>query len=121
MTGGPAGGGAPVPSGAGVRDPGLQPERTRLAWRRTALAFTVVAVLAARQVAVGSAEAGPDVVAIAGWGAGALVWLAFLAVAHRRTRVLRASPRPAVLPGRTAWAATGCAVVLALSAVTLLW
>ncbi|MEU5158142.1 DUF202 domain-containing protein [Streptomyces sp. NPDC020875] len=121
MTGGPAGGGAPVSSGAGVRDPGLQPERTRLAWRRTALAFTVVAVLAARQVAMGSAEAGPDVVAVVGWGAGALVWLAFLVVAHRRARALRASSRPAVLPGRTAWAATGCAVVLALSAVTLLW
>ncbi|MGH3682337.1 MAG: DUF202 domain-containing protein, partial [Natronosporangium sp.] len=41
MTAGAAGSRTP-------RDPGRQPERTRLAWRRTVLTVTVVALLAVR-------------------------------------------------------------------------
>ncbi|MEV6785516.1 DUF202 domain-containing protein, partial [Streptomyces sp. NPDC051098] len=62
------------------RDPGLQPERTRLAWRRTTLSFTVAAVLAARQAAGG--DPGPaGLIAVA---LSVLVWLVFLRLAHVR-------------------------------------
>lgn len=63
-------------TGPATRDPGLQPERTRLAWRRTVLAVTVVALLAARLAVVRGAP-----LAVAGT---ALLWLAGLAVGHRR-------------------------------------
>jgi hypothetical protein len=58
--------------------PGTARERTRLSWRRTVLAVTVVAVLTVRL----ALHAG------LGWSAPLAVpgWLVVLAVAHRRTR-----------------------------------
>ncbi|RKT03844.1 uncharacterized protein DUF202 [Streptomyces sp. 3211.6] len=101
--------------GTALRDAGLQPERTRLAWRRTTLACSVTAVLALRQALHGNGsplEAGGAAVM-------ALVWVAFLWVAHRRIRQLAAA-RPAGLAPRAAVGAAACAVALAVFAMTLI-
>jgi hypothetical protein len=68
------------------RDPGLQPERTRLAWRRTALGATGISLLAARLALVEGAPLGL-LAAVA-------LWLAVLVVGQRRVTAL-APARPA--------------------------
>ncbi|MFD7402931.1 DUF202 domain-containing protein [Streptomyces sp. NPDC059866] len=97
------------------RDPGLQPERTRLAWRRTTLSGTVAAVLAVRTALHGGVSAPRLVV-------GALccaLWLGFLLVAHRRIHTLAATDRPTALTPRYAAAAALCTVALAACASAL--
>ncbi|MFJ9418066.1 DUF202 domain-containing protein [Streptomyces sp. NPDC101227] len=91
------------------RDPGLQPERTRLAWRRTTLSCTVVALLAGRQLARSRAPGAVEAVLAA---AVALVWLAFVAAAHLRVRDL-ATGRPPDLRPWLALLLAGCTVALA--------
>ncbi|MFF4016756.1 DUF202 domain-containing protein [Streptomyces sp. NPDC001843] len=98
------------------RDPGLQPERTRLAWRRTTLSYAVASVLALRAALHGGATAG-GLVACALCGA---LWVGFLLVAHRRIRAL-ATPgaRTVALAPRHAVAAALCTVATAVCAVAL--
>ena len=81
-------------------DPGLQPERTALAWRRTALALMVGPVVAARLLV-------PDLGAVAAVAAGGGLALGvYVAVSsagrHRRPR---GSPAGVSDPGERAGAA----------------
>lgn len=89
--------GSPDPGSEGApwkRDPGLQPERTRLAWRRTTLACAVAASLAARQ----ALHNGTGPVSVLCAALAALAWLGFLGVAGRRIRAVSAPRPPALSP-----------------------
>ncbi|MET9660801.1 DUF202 domain-containing protein [Streptomyces sp. NPDC006510] len=98
------------------RDPGLQPERTRLAWRRTTLSCTVVALLAVKQALHG----GADPAAVVAVSLSALAWLGFLRVAHLRVLGMgTARPRP--LSARGALTAAACTIALAVFAAAMVF
>ncbi|MGD1222887.1 MULTISPECIES: DUF202 domain-containing protein [Streptomyces] len=101
------------------RDPGLQPERTRLAWRRTTLSSTVAALLAMKT----ALHAGRSVAGLLACALCCALWLGFLALAHHRIRTLStAGPGgPAALAPRHATAAALCTVALAVCAVALVF
>ncbi|MET7570623.1 DUF202 domain-containing protein [Streptomyces sp. NPDC005492] len=99
------------------RDPGLQPERTRLAWRRTTLSSTVAAVLAVKASLHGGAR--PEGVLICALCC--TLWLAFLAVAHHRIRTLTADATPPALSPRLATTAVLCTVAVAVCAAVLVY
>jgi uncharacterized membrane protein YidH (DUF202 family) len=91
-------------------DRGTQPERTRLAWRRTTLGFALVVVLAVRDVVVTpNHRAGVAFIAVA---LSALAWVGFLVLAHRRIRVLTSVDRPPP-PGEAGMLGAAGVVVLA--------
>lgn len=77
-----------------TRDPGRQPERTRLAWRRTTLAVTVVALLAVRLALLGPTPT----LRLLGTAAVLISWLAFLALSWYR--ITGMSPARPAAPGR---------------------
>jgi hypothetical protein len=98
------------------RDPGLQPERTRLAWRRTTLTCAVTALLAVRHT-LRSDRGGVEAVGV---GLEALGFLVFLWASHRRIQRLGAA-RPPVLSARAAVALAGCTTALAVLGAALVY
>ncbi|WP_129838760.1 DUF202 domain-containing protein [Streptomyces sp. RFCAC02] len=92
--------------------PGAQPERTRLAWRRTTLAFAVVVALAAREALRTGRGWVPAALA-------ALLWVGFLALAHRRLLALTAR-RPAPPAGALVVTAAGAVMATAVCAGLML-
>ncbi|XUL87086.1 DUF202 domain-containing protein [Streptomyces galilaeus] len=99
------------------RDPGLQPERTRLAWRRTTLSSTVAAVLAVKAALHGDIR--PEGVIICALCC--TLWLGFLTVAHHRITTLAAGGPPRPLAPRHATAAVLCTVAVAVCAAVLVY
>ncbi|MEV8505577.1 DUF202 domain-containing protein [Actinoplanes sp. NPDC051475] len=74
-----------------MSDPGASAERTRLAWRRTGLSATAVALLAARPAFV----PGAGLAVTLGAGLAMAGWAALVGLAYRRAHGLSAwPPRP---------------------------
>lgn len=117
----------PVPP-SDLYDPGLQPERTELAWRRTALAIAVGSLLSLRVfplVLPTGAEGWGFAPGVLGVATAALLWIAARRRQRRTTAVLTArasGPLPGGgLPLVLTVFATGFGVVaLALVIVALL-
>ncbi|SCK52534.1 DUF202 domain-containing protein [Streptomyces sp. WMMB 322] len=99
-------------------DPAAQPERTRFAWRRTTLTFAVAVALGVRAAVHGGD--GVSAAEAAAAAVGALAWLVFLVLAHRRIRAMEAD-RPPVVGAGTVRAAALCTLAMATVGVVLLW
>ncbi|MGP3967623.1 DUF202 domain-containing protein [Streptomyces sp. 6N223] len=101
-----------------THDRGAQPERTRLAWRRTTLTFALVVVLAVRELVVTPNDrAGVAFIAVA---LDALAWVGFLVLAHRRIRALTSGSRPPAAGEATMLWAAGLIVLASALGMVLL-
>ncbi|MBQ0988097.1 DUF202 domain-containing protein [Streptomyces sp. F63] len=97
-----------------ARDPAAQPERTGFAWRRSTLAATVAAILAARLALHGDTGH----VAGAALALMAAAWLVLLTAAHRRIRALDRA-RPEAVSVRSVTLAAFCVVAIAVCGILL--
>ncbi|GAB1694052.1 DUF202 domain-containing protein [Krasilnikovia sp. M28-CT-15] len=86
--GGPGGDSGPDGDSGAGDDHGASAERTRLAWRRTGLSATVVALLTLRPAFVPDPRARTVLAAAAAMG----VWAALVALGYRRVHGLVARP-----------------------------
>jgi uncharacterized membrane protein YidH (DUF202 family) len=107
-------------AGPGLFDPGLQPERTDLAWRRTALGFFVNAALVARF----AVRAGSGVLGYVLTGALALIGALMLVragrlYARRNAHLAAGLPAARARELRAVWVATTACTVAAVALVAL--
>jgi len=93
---------------------GLAAERTRLAWRRTVLSFSVAIVLFGRPAFTGVVRR-VDVVILA---TTALLWVLATVAGHRRITDMD-DERPAAMRPRTAYALAGLALLLAVAGLAI--
>src|SRR5262249_38713962 len=102
----PAAGAHPLQRHPPMTHPGLQAERTRLAWRRTTLSATLALRLAGPRGVAG----GGRPLALVAIPVMARLWLVFLAIAHRRITTI--GPRSAgTAPAGVALLAAALAVI----------
>ncbi|WP_243229668.1 DUF202 domain-containing protein [Microbacterium sp. CIAB417] len=103
-------------------DPGLQPERTQLAWRRTALSIAVVSLIAARALPMILGSGVWVVPGIAGVAASGALWVLAARRARAVDRALSPVPHPDRMPdGRLIVALVGfTAAAGALALIVLL-
>ena len=100
-----------APSAMGTApDPGLQPERTELAWRRTALALALLSLVSMRLLPEAFGSAWWALVGVAGLVAAAVVW----GLARRRARAVTAMLADVGVRGRM----PGAALLFGLAGVT---
>ena len=101
------------------RDPGLQPERTELAWRRTALSISVGSLVCARLLPEITGDGLTALAGIAGLGFASWLWFA----ARRRgtrTRGALVDAGSAAMPGASLLLVVGLFSVLSGGVAVLL-